>query len=129
MMVTIRSVVIYVFLRLYGRALSRPRRNDPENACSDAIMQTSAFLGFIMVSTFWVCAAVIWPPFGKHLSDFDGTFLSATIGLSLLVTFCVRRLVGRYALMPQTANEYREPGMRRMTYTLLVLVPLVWLGV
>lgn len=120
------SVIEYVFLRLYGRALTRPRRSDPDAACSDAIMQTSMFLSPLILSGFWAAIAFLLPSFAVHLRRLDNTFVGFTIGMAVATTYMIGLKFKKYKATPQLADAYRGPVARRMTRILLITVPIVW---
>ena len=123
----VNRLVTYPFLRLYGRALSRSQRNDPETACRDALMQTAMFVTVPIMSTCWVLAVLIWPEFSDHLTRFDGEFLVPTIGGALLVTYGVTRVCKKYPATLAAVEAYRAPNARRVTWAVFLAVPILWL--
>lgn len=120
------SVIEYVFLRLYGRTLTRPRRNDPDAACSDAIMQTSMFLSPLILSVFWAIAAFALPSFAVHLKRLDDTFVGVTVGMVVAITYLIGLKFKKYAGTPQLADAYRGSAARRITRILLITLPILW---
>jgi hypothetical protein len=122
-----RQSISYVFLRLYGRALSRSRRNDPETAYSDAVMQTTMFVGLPIISTLWLLTALLSPAFAEHLTNFDATFLLPTIGLTLLVGFWISKTCKQYVVDPSLVARYQTPRTRGLTRMMFVFLPVLWL--
>jgi hypothetical protein len=89
-------------------------------------MQTSMLIGFFVVSTLWVATTLVWPAFAQHISKFDGTFLTPTIGVSVLTTFWIKRMFDGYSNTPHVADRYRAPAVRRMTRLLFIVIPVLW---
>lgn len=120
------SVIEYIFLRLYGRALTRSRRNKPDTACGDAIMQTSMFLSPIVLSVFWAITAFALPSFAVHLRLLDDTFVGITVCMVVAITYLLSLKFKKYAGTPQLADAYRGSETRRMTRILLIALPILW---
>ena len=118
------SVIEYVFLRLYGRTLTRPRRNDPDAACSDAIMQTSMFLSPLILSVFWAIAVFALPSLAVHLRRLDDTCVWITVGMAVAITYLISLKFEKYAATPQLADAYRGSAARRVTRILLITLPI-----
>jgi hypothetical protein len=77
-----RRLIVYVFLRLYGRALGRSRRGDRESAYNDAVTQTAISMALIVTSSSWVVFAAALPAlFPRHFAKDDLVLIVPTLAI------------------------------------------------
>jgi hypothetical protein len=99
-MIRNRSLLAYIFLRLYGGNLERSRRAEPEVAYSDALMQVGMFVGILVVSALWLVTALIWPQLAQYTAHRDTRYLVASIGFGWVVVYWIIRRCKQYQLTP-----------------------------
>jgi hypothetical protein len=121
----VNNFVTWVFLRLYARALARPSRNLPDQACDDAIVQTGMVLGAPLGAVLIAISAFI-PGAGKHVDKQDPFFVAVVIVLVVVMMRWVKKQCSSYRNMPEAAEAYRSRSQRLTTFVgfLLLMVSL-----
>jgi hypothetical protein len=121
------SLLALIFLRLYAGNLERSRRAAPETAHSDALAQTSMFVGSFVLGAFFVVAAVAWPRSLYYLAHRDPRYFLVAFTCTALVIYPVIKRCKQYHFSPAVIDVYRSAKNRWLTQVLFVLIPLLWI--
>lgn len=107
----------YMFARLYGYALGRSYRNDPEQACQDAITPFMILIGIPALCSIVVVIAVLFP---QALASKDWVpWVTVPGGV---IMFIISRSLKRYAQTPEMADNYRSSASRKLTMAMYIAV-------
>jgi hypothetical protein len=121
-----QSLLAQIFIRLYARNLERSNRADPDEAYSDALAQTGAFVGLFAISTVWFTTAFFWHAHYSTLSH-DPRYFVASFAFSALVVYPMIKRCKQYELTPQIVDPYRSPKDVWLTRILFMVTPVLWI--
>lgn len=117
-----------MFLRLYGRNLSRTYRKNPQQALDDAVTQTNTALVFLCGSVLVVLLAWLNP---QSLRTSDNPIYWVIIVILVPLLFVVRRDLRKYGSDPRAiegAEEFRSDRNRRITTLGFYALPFICIG-
>jgi hypothetical protein len=120
------ALVKNLFLRFYAANLSRTRRNDPQRACGDAILQMAAVGGVGSTSIYIIAGLVISKALLRHMYAVDPVYLIVSGGFGALMGLFASRSFRRYKEMPEAAGPYRSRSAVRVLNVLYVAIPIAW---
>jgi hypothetical protein len=111
------NISSYVFARLYGYTLGRKHRNDPTQACQDAITQFVIIVGIPVLCTAFAIFATFFP----RLLASKEWIPWITVPAGVLMFIATRRLQD-FAETPHMADPFRSPTSRRITQIAYIAV-------
>ena len=111
----VANMLRYLFARIYGYTLSRSYRNDPDQACQDAI---TPFMIVISVPLLCALVPILALAFPAALQTKDWVpWVTIPVGI---VMYLGTRSIRRYGRSPEMAEKYRSPAARRVTAVLYI---------
>ena len=122
-----RSLVRYVFLRLYGANLERSNRHRPDQALDDAVLQTNSVLVLVCIPVLALLLAIVSPD-SLRPSSMD----CAAVIVCAPLLFVVSRSLRKYAAntsLTELAQEFRSSRSCRITFVCFCFVPLLSIAV
>jgi len=102
-----------IFERLYGYTLGRSYRNDPLQACRDAIAMLMIIVGVPIVLAGFVLVTALFPDVAS-----DREWPTWLVVGSGVILFVWSQRYERYSQTPDLVDRYRSPPMRRRTLLL-----------
>jgi hypothetical protein len=110
-------MIRYLFARLYGYSLGRSFRNDPEQACRDAITGFMILTGVPLTCLLCFIVTLLNPELLKHKDWFPWIVIPGAV-----LMYLITRPLQSYAKVPEIAARFRSPMSRRMTMMIYVAV-------
>ena len=115
-----------LFLRFYAANLSRTRRNDPQRACRDAMLQIAAIGGIVSTTVYVVVGVLVSRALLRHIYAADSVYLLVSGGLGGLFGFWISRHFRAYEERPEAAAPYSSRLAIRIVNVLYIAVPIAW---
>ena len=110
-----KTILRYIFARLYGYTLGRSFRNGPAEACRDAITQFMILVGVPALCVIFVAMVSLFP---QLLTSKD--WIPWITIPSAVLWYLGTRSLSSYAQIPEIADPFRSPGSRRLTMAIYV---------
>jgi len=120
------TLVESLFLRFYAANLSRTRRNDPQRACSDAMLQIAAIGGIVSTTVYVVVGVLVSRALLRHMYAADSEYLLVSGALGGLFGFWISRPFRAYKERPEAAAPYSSQSAIRVVNILYIAVPIAW---